>query len=206
MMNIKRLGTISFAVMMAMALTACTSKEPVDIDSPYAGSGIEDASIENSNDIPEKTDEIVDDLIEEDWNFENERPADIAPDQTVAAKVTARFEAEASEAEDLMALAEAIKADENALEIAVDLVEMAPGFLNGFNGEITRFTKCVSIAPFISSMPYVSYVFESDEPDALVTELTEKADLRWNICTMADEIKTSVVGNRVFVVMAPWTF
>ena len=59
------------------------------------------------------------------------------------------------------------------------------------------------IAPVIGSIPYVSYVFETDDPEALVKELDEKHNMRWNICTEAEEKVSSIYENLVYYAMVP---
>lgn len=84
------------------------------------------------------------------------------------------------------------------------------GFLTGFdNAEITGFDEGVMFAPMISTTPFVGYVFvlsSGTDADAFVKNLEDNANLRWNICTEADEMKAGVVNNRVFFVMAPESF
>ena len=61
----------------------------------------------------------------------------------------------------------------------------------------------------IGSIPFVGYVFElSDDADveAFMATLESKSDLRWNICTEADERLCSNVDNFVFFIMAPAGF
>lgn len=77
------------------------------------------------------------------------------------------------------------------------------GFLNGFTDEIKGFSKGATFAPMIGSIPFVGYIFETDDPDALITTLNDKADMRWNICTEADEMVCVKDGNLVLFIMCP---
>lgn len=138
----------------------------------------------------------------DEWT--NERPSDIAADETAAAKMAAAFLESAGEA-DVMAVAHKIT-DIYGISSDVDVVEVSEGYLNGFSADITGFKSGAAIAPFIGSIPFISYVFETDDAASLVALIESNADLRWNICTMADEIKIEQSGNYVFVVMAPWEF
>lgn len=84
-----------------------------------------------------------------------------------------------------------------------------PGFLNGFNNEITGFEEGVMFGPAIGTIPFVGYVFklaDGADVDAFVATLEENANLRWNICTEAEEMVCEAVGNTVFFVMCPTTF
>lgn len=81
------------------------------------------------------------------------------------------------------------------------------GYLAGFgNTEIKGFKSGVVFGPMISTIPFIGYVFElentADIP-AFISLLKTNADLRWNICTAADEMVTGSNGNKVFFVMCP---
>ena len=85
-----------------------------------------------------------------------------------------------------------------------------PGFLAGFdNAEITGFESGTMFAPMMSVVPFVGYVFElSDDADvdAFKQTLTDNANLRWNVCTEAEEMVVESEGNKVFFLMAPKSF
>ena len=81
------------------------------------------------------------------------------------------------------------------------MAEVEPGWLSGFSEDVTGFTKGVVVAPIIGSIPYIAYVFESEDPEALLKELDEKHNMRWNICTEADEKVSAIKGNLVFYIM-----
>ena len=83
------------------------------------------------------------------------------------------------------------------------------GFLNGFNDEIKGFEEAVMFGPMIGTIPFVGYVFklaDGADVDAFVNTLETNANLRWNICTEAEEMVCEAVGNTVFFVMCPTTF
>ena len=85
-----------------------------------------------------------------------------------------------------------------------------PGFLAGFdNAEITGFESGTMFAPMMSVVPFVGYVFElSDDADvdAFKQTLSDSANLRWNICTEAEEMTVENEGNVVFFLMSPKAF
>ena len=70
-----------------------------------------------------------------------------------------------------------------------------PGLLMGFdNAEITDFKEGVMFAPMMGTIPFVGYVFaleEGTDVEAFKTTLKENANLRWNICTEAEELTIS---------------
>lgn len=88
-------------------------------------------------------------------------------------------------------------------------MEVQPGLLNGFgNGEITGFSEGVVFSPMIGSIPFVGYVFrlaEGTDGQAFMGTLADNADLRWNICTEADEMVAKQEGDLVFFLMCPET-
>jgi hypothetical protein len=86
---------------------------------------------------------------------------------------------------------------------------MEPGFLMGFNADITGFEECVTFAPMIGTIPFVGYIFtlaEGADVEAFKTTLSDNANLRWNICTAAEEMVVENEGNTVFFLMCPASF
>ncbi len=89
-------------------------------------------------------------------------------------------------------------------------MDVEEGYLTGFdNEEIKGFKKGVMFAPMMGTIPFVGYVFElasADEVSAFTAKLKSASNLRWNICTSADEKVVTSVGNKVFFVMSPLSF
>ena len=109
--------------------------------------------------------------------------------------------------------------DPSALTLAEDFLAVAdlpfeamvmpvePGLLTGFgNVEITGFSEAVMFGPSISTIPFLGYIFQLEE-GADGTEfcqtLQEYCDLRWNICTEAEEVIAVQGGDYVFFLMCP---
>ena len=84
------------------------------------------------------------------------------------------------------------------------------GFLTGFdNAEITGFSEGVMFAPMMGTIPFVGYVFgleDGADVDGFVQTLEDSANLRWNICTEAEEMVAEAEGNTVFFLMCPKSF
>lgn len=84
-----------------------------------------------------------------------------------------------------------------------------PGLLTGFgNIEITGFQEGAMFGPMIGTIPFVGYVFRLEEGtngDAFVQTLKDNGDLRWNICTEADQMLVQQEGDLVFFLMSPVT-
>jgi len=89
-------------------------------------------------------------------------------------------------------------------------MEVEPGYLNGFdNAEITGFEQGVMFAPMMGTIPFVGYIFTlpaDADADAFMNTLKEGANLRWNICTEADEMTVTNSGSTIFFLMAPLSF
>jgi len=85
-----------------------------------------------------------------------------------------------------------------------------PGLLTGFdNAEITGFKEGVMFAPMMGTIPFVGYVFvleDGVDVTEFVETLGENANLRWNICTEAEEMVVEAEGNTVFFLMSPKSF
>lgn len=85
-----------------------------------------------------------------------------------------------------------------------------PGLLMGFgNTEITGFSEGAMFGPSIGTIPFVGYVFTLDgsvDGSAFCQTLQSAADLRWNVCTEADELVVTQSGSKVFFLMCPTSF
>ena len=95
--------------------------------------------------------------------------------------------------------------------IAHDSIQFMPmvmpveeGYLAGFNNEIHGFAEASTFAPGIGTIPFVGYVFklaDGADVEAFKATLEAEANLRWNICTAAEEMVCENVGNTVFFLM-----
>ncbi|MBR2867654.1 MAG: hypothetical protein IKB88_01140 [Clostridia bacterium] len=86
------------------------------------------------------------------------------------------------------------------------VVPMEEGYLTGFNNEIKGFEEAYTFAPGIGTIPFVGYIFklaDGADVEAFKTTLETEANLRWNICTAAEEMVCENVGNTVFFLMCP---
>lgn len=90
-----------------------------------------------------------------------------------------------------------------ASEFECGSMEVMEGYLNGFSGEVTGFNSGTTFGPYIGSIPFIGYVFETDTPEVLKDTLLSLADPRWNICTEAQETVVEISGNYVFFTMCP---
>lgn len=85
-----------------------------------------------------------------------------------------------------------------------------PGLLMGFGEtEITGFSEGVMFGPSIGTIPFVGYIFTLDgsvDAETFLQLIRDAADLRWNVCTEADELLVSASGDTVFFLMCPAFF
>ncbi len=133
-------------------------------------------------------------------------PSDATPAQIVIADFTDKVNS--GEYENLEDLAAALVEGEH-IPFAGASMPVEPGFLNGFTEEIDGFKEGVMFGPSIGSIPFIGYVFELEDSvkaDDFIANLKEKADLRWNICTQADEMQAGSAGSKVCFVMSPAEF
>ncbi len=83
-------------------------------------------------------------------------------------------------------------------------------YFPGFDNYIPEgYVSGAMFMPMIGSIAYVGYVFELAEDadaEAFANTLTDNCNPRWNICVMADEVVTKIVGNKVMFLMCPATY
>ena len=144
----------------------------------------------------------------------NDETTTLAEETTAAASTVAATFAEAFKAEAVKegattnAIATALSTNETVAFMPM-VQDMEAGYLAGFDADITGFKACTAFMPMIGTIPFVSYVFELEadaDAEAFVTTLKDNANLRWNICTAAEEMVTETAGNFVFFIMAPLSF
>ena len=96
------------------------------------------------------------------------------------------------------------------IEFAGATMPVEPGLLAGFdNAEITGFEEGVMFSPMMGTIPFVGYIFtleEGADVEAFKSTLEANANLRWNICTEAEELTVDSEGNKVFFLMSPKSF
>lgn len=126
--------------------------------------------------------------------------------KTVAVELSEVFEGAIKKEKNIEKVAKKI-AESDVIVPEVQTFDINKGdYLAGFKAEIKGYKKAVGIAPMIGTIPMLAYVFEVKEPKDFVKTLEENAQLNWNICTVADEMKITIVDNYVFFIMAPKSF
>ncbi len=139
-------------------------------------------------------------------NDENNNNAGGEETATVGQTLLADFNTKTGTAQEI---ADALLQNE-VIEFMGASMPVEPGYLTGFdNVEIKDFKEGVMFAPMIGTIPFVGYIFtleEGADVDAFKATLKDNANLRWNICTAAEELVVESNGNTVFFLMCPTTF
>ena len=139
-------------------------------------------------------------------------PAEVAPEasKSVGNTLLSDFKAKASSYSSALSLAEALAANAVLSNVGCGSMAVEPGYLTGFdNTEIKGFKEGAMFAPMIGTIPFVGYVFILEDgvnASDFVSTLKGAANLRWNICTSAEEMVAGSSGNKVFFVMSPKSF
>ena len=127
---------------------------------------------------------------------------------TVGAVMAEEFK-DCYEGKTALEIAEAL-ATSSTLPFSGAAMEVEEGFLSGFdNFEIKGFKEGAMFAPMMGTIPFVGYVFTLDEGadvEAFMKTLEDNANLRWNVCTEAEEMTVENEGNVVFFLMSPKAF
>lgn len=182
-------------VMLLTNLTACGDTENNNM------SQIQQETDTNANNTSEAQQEIN--------TNDNNAVTENTEDNTVADKLILQFREEINASStdiDIKTVAESLCSNSAFNEVNVEAGEVEPGYLAGFDVEIHDFSKCVMFSPVIGTIPFVGYIFETDHSETLLETLKNNANLRWNICTEADEMKYDSVGNYVIFIMSPKSF
>lgn len=166
------------------------------------------AACANTTTEPETTTEPTEEITEEVTEEATEEVTEpAATEGTVGETLTAVFKANATgtaqEIADLVI-------SNPIIQFMPATMPMEAGYLSGFGEvEITGFEECVMFGPMIGTIPFIGYVFtlaEGADVEAFKTLLTDNANLRWNICTAAEELVVESEGNTVFFLMCPTSF
>lgn len=235
-MKRKKLLLAALALTLAFAGTACgssssstvseqTSPSPEASVEPSADPSVEitdDPAEDTTNDTTDDTtaDDVADlpaqDPTEELPGADDEFPVEendgIVEDENSPAKlIQAHFESLMAKDKEYTTekLAEKLINNTEVIPFAGASAPVEPGFLNGFREEITGFKSAASFGPVIGSIPFIGYIFELEDgadTEAFMAELESKSNLRWNVCTEAEERLCSHVDNYVFFIMAPAMF
>lgn len=178
----KKKGLIKIFTLMliaCMSVTGCSENE-----------GAESANTENTSQE-----------VENQGDTSNEEVSN-----TVAGKLVAAFKEEIAKNSNIEEVAGVLAQNEVLSEQNMVTMPVETGYLDGFDCEVIGFNNGVKFSPMIGSIPFVAYIFETDNAGRLGRLLEEHSMLNWNICTAADEMQCVIMDNYVFFVMAPNSF
>lgn len=192
---------LAFLLVLAMVLSLAACRT--------ADNNNETASTDTSSADTSSTDTTEDTATETDTSSVDTTETGTAGVDSPAKVLYADFKSKLAAGEtDIEAIANQIITNE-IIPFMGGAMPVEEGYLGGFDNEVTGFEKGVMFAPMISTIPFVGYIFElADGGDtaAFKAALEDDANLRWNICTQADEMLCEAEGNLVFFVMAPASF
>lgn len=178
---------------MVLCAAGCENSKPAE----DGGAQTEPLVTEAQNDSAEEGNEAEDNSDEQDSSAATGDNSSAAG--SLGVSLCEAFKADAADLKEVAANVEKAASEEFSL-VTEDCSE---GFLMGFSADIKGFSSGVKLAPMIGSIPFVAYVFETDDTAALMETLKTNADPRWNICTEARETVSEVSGNYVFFAMLP---
>ncbi len=228
----KKLIALILAIAVCLSFAACSKKdEPVtknDDEIISDSSLVSDGANEKNNEEDTKDEPSKDEGIKENEkeNNKTEKPQESSPvkpedkpsspsenepeaPKTVGNIILADFKAKAASMSGALSIAEALSAN-SVVPYSLAAMEVEPGLLQGFdNAEIKGFKEGAVFMPMIGTHPFIGYVFvleDGADTQSFISNLKSNANLRWNICTTADEMVAGSVGNKVFFVMCPSSF
>lgn len=230
----KKILSILLMLALILSVAACGNK-PADeeVNKDTVISQEEDKKEESKKEETKKDEDKKEDSEKEEDKKDNKKEEskpevkpEVKPETTPETKpeTTPEPEPETSEsvATTLLGQFNSIASSGSALSIAEKLVAnpviafaggamaVEPGYLTGLdNTEITGFKEGAMFAPMIGTIPFVGYVFTLDagtNASDFIATLKSSANLRWNICTSADEMVAGSSGDKVFFVMSPISF
>ena len=133
---------------------------------------------------------------------------EVEDQNTIDGKFKSKFIELSTGAENANVIAEGL-AQAGFTEYDLVTMDVEPGYLNGFTEEIDGFEEATMFGPMIGTIPFVGYIFEVEDDtdvDSFIETLKDHANLRWNICTEAEELTLGKEGNKVFFLMSPMSF
>lgn len=125
---------------------------------------------------------------------------------TTEGKLAEILKEELKNSDDLLTVVNNMLDKQDAVPYMLMAMECEEGWLNGFDGDVTGFSKAVVFSPAIAQ-PFIGYVFETDNKEDLKKALDAQANLRWNICTEADyKAIVDLDDTHIFFLMTPNNF
>jgi len=189
----KKIIALLACLALLLSMAACGTKTP-EVTNPTT-----EPTTEGTEPTTEPTDEIVE-------TPDEPATTEGTVGETLLATFKANAGASAQEIADLVISNPVIQF--MPMTMPVNPVDFE--FLSGLGeAKIDGYEECVMFGPMIGTIPFIGYVFtlaEGADVEAFKTLLSDNANLRWNICTAAEELVVESEGNQVFFLMCPTSF
>ena len=186
----KKFLALLLAAVMLLSMAACGTKTP-EVTDPAPQ--VTDPAPE----VTDPTDEIV------------ETPDEPAATGTVGETLLATFKANSTGTAEEIANAVISDPIIQFMGMATPINTTDFEFLSGLGEAKIEYEEGAMFGPMIGTIPFIGYIFklaEGTDVEAFKTTLEENANLRWNICTAAEELVIENEGNTVFFLMCPASF
>ena len=187
----KKIIALLACLALLLSMAACGTKTP-EVTDP--NNDVTEPNVE----VTDPTDEIV------------ETPDEPAATGTVGETLLATFKANSTGTAEEIANAVISDPIIQFMGMATPINPVDFEFLSGLGeAKITEYEEGAMFGPMIGTIPFIGYIFtlaEGADVEAFKTTLKDNADLRWNICTAAEELVVESEGNTVFFLMCPASF
>lgn len=180
---------------MALGLIGCGKKEQTNGENETQKN---EQTTETVTEADTNTD-AEDEEKEDNENNGDDSDKDLKGEE-LAEKLASIFEEEIAKGTDIETIANSMV---SIPQFMCGVMEVEEGFLSGFSEDVKGFKKGYSVGPMIGTIAFATYIFETDDANALQETLKSLANPRWNICTEATEPLIKVHENTVFVTMCP---
>ncbi len=189
----KKILAILLAAMLMFGAVACTTDDANDTDTNDTNDAVVDTD-DSESDTEAQDNGIIEPTLEDNtmgkniWNLflsTLEENADKTPEE----------------------LANLMCANLEVIPYGCMGMTIEEGLLTGFNNyEVEGFESGAVFMPMIGTTPFVGYVFtlaEGADASAFLKNLTDNCNMRWNICTSAEQVVAGAKDNTVIFVMCP---
>lgn len=187
----KKIIALLACLALLLSMAACGTKTP-EVTNPTT-----EPTTEGTQPTTEPTDEIV------------ETPDEPAAEGTVGETLLATFKANCTGTPEEIANAVISDPIIQFMGMAMAINPTDFEYLSGLGEAKVEYEEAAMFGPMIGTIPFIGYIFnvaEGTDVEAFKTMLNDNADLRWNICTAAEELVIENEGNTVFFLMCPASF
>ena len=195
----KKIIALLACMALLLSMAACTAKNPETTD----------PTTQPTTSATEPTTGATETPDEPAQNPDETPDAPVVTEGTVGETLLATFKANATGTAEEIANAVISDPIIQFMGMAMAINPTDFEFLSGLGEAKIEYEEGAMFGPMIGTIPFIGYIFnvaEGTDVEAFKTMLSENANLRWNICTAADELVIDNVGNTVFFLMCPASF